>query len=127
VEDDERLARLTTKYLNGQGVEVFHVARGDQALAEVLRVRPDVILLDVMLPGLSGREVCRAVRERLDVPIVMLTALGEEADRVMGLESGADDYVTKPFSSRELLARVRAQARRSRGEAGPPGPSPPAR
>jgi two-component system, OmpR family, response regulator len=68
---------------------------------------------------MSGQEVCRAVRQRLDVPIVMITALNEEADRVMGLEGGADDYVTKPFSSRELLARVRAQARRGRGEAGP--------
>jgi len=119
VEDDERLARLTTHYLNSHGVEVVRVSRGDLALAEVLRVRPDVVLLDLMLPGLSGQEVCRAVRQRLDVPIVMITALNEEADRVMGLEGGADDYVTKPFSSRELLARVRAQARRSRGEAGP--------
>jgi DNA-binding response OmpR family regulator len=119
VEDDERLARLTSHYLSSHGLEVFRVSRGDQALAEVLRVRPDVVLLDLMLPGLSGQEVCRAVRERLDVPIVMVTALNEEADRVMGLEGGADDYVTKPFSSRELLARLRAQARRGRGQSGP--------
>lgn len=119
VEDDERLARLTTHYLNSHGIEVHRVSRGDQALGEVLRVRPDVVLLDLMLPGMSGQEVCRAVRQRLDVPIVMITALNEEADRVMGLEGGADDYVTKPFSSRELLARVRAQARRGRGESGP--------
>ncbi len=119
VEDDERLARLTTQYLDGHGVEVFRVSRGDAALAEVLRVRPDVVLLDLMLPGASGLEVCRAVRQRLDVPIIMITALNEEADRVMGLEGGADDYITKPFSSRELLARLRAQARRARGEAGP--------
>jgi len=119
VEDDERLARLTAHYLGSHGVEVFRVSRGDQAVAEVLRVRPDVLLLDLMLPGLSGQEVCRAVRERLDVPIIMITALNEEADRVIGLESGADDYITKPFSSRELLARLRAQARRIRGEAGP--------
>ena len=119
VEDDERLARLTSHYLNSHGIEVVRVARGDLALAEVLRVRPDVVLLDLMLPGMSGQEVCRAVRQRLDVPIVMITALNEEADRVMGLEGGADDYITKPFSSRELLARVRAQARRGRGEAGP--------
>jgi DNA-binding response OmpR family regulator len=119
VEDDERLARLTAHYLGSHGVEVFRVSRGDQAVAEVLRVRPDVLLLDLMLPGMSGQEVCRTVRERLDVPIIMITALNEEADRVIGLESGADDYITKPFSSRELLARLRAQARRIRGEAGP--------
>jgi two-component system, OmpR family, response regulator len=119
VEDDERLARLTTQYLVSHAIEVFRVSRGDQALGEVLRVQPDVVLLDLMLPGMSGQAVCKAVRERLDVPIVMLTALNEEADRVMGLEGGADDYVTKPFSSRELLARIRAQARRGRGETGP--------
>jgi DNA-binding response OmpR family regulator len=119
VEDDERLARLTAQYLGSHGVEVHVVARGDLALAEVLRVRPDVVLLDLMLPGLPGAEVCRRIRERLDVPVVMLTARSEEADRVMGLEGGADDYVTKPFSSRELLARVRAQARRARGRVGP--------
>jgi DNA-binding response OmpR family regulator len=119
VEDDERLARLTSQYLSSHGVEVTVVHRGDLAVAEVMRVRPDVVLLDVMLPGLGGLEVCRALRERIDVPIVMLTARGEEADRVLGLEGGADDYVPKPFSSRELLARLRAQARRARGAAGP--------
>jgi DNA-binding response OmpR family regulator len=119
VEDDDRLARLTSQYLATHRVRTFVVPRGDQALAEVLRVRPDVVLLDVMLPGQSGLDVCRAIRERIDVPIVMVTARGEEADRVMGLEGGADDYVTKPFSSRELLARIRAQVRRARGRAGP--------
>jgi DNA-binding response OmpR family regulator len=120
VEDDERLGRLTAQYLSSHGVEVFLVARGDLAVAEVLRVRPDVVPLDLMLPGRDGLEVCRALRERVDVPIVMVTARTEEADRVVGLEGGADDYVTKPFSSRELLARVRAQARRGRGQVGPP-------
>ncbi len=119
VEDDERLASLTAQYLRSHGVEVHLVSRGDSAEAEVLRVRPDVVLLDVMLPGVSGLEVCRRLRAKLDVPIVMVTARDEEADRVMDLEGGADDYVVKPFSSRELLARVRAQARRSRGEVGP--------
>lgn len=119
VEDDERLARLTAQYLESHAVRVSLVHRGDQAVAEVLRVRPDLVLLDLTLPGMSGLEVCRALRERIDVPIIMLTARIEEADRVMGLEGGADDYVGKPFSSRELLARVRAQARRGRGEAGP--------
>jgi len=119
VEDDERLARLTAQYLGSHDVEVFVVARGDEAVAEVLRVRPDVVLLDVMLPGSSGLEVCRKLRERVDVPIIMVTARTEEADRVVGLEGGADDYVSKPFSTRELLARIRAQARRARGRTGP--------
>lgn len=120
VEDDERLGRLTSQYLTSHGVDVFLVARGDLAVAEVLRVRPDVVLLDLMLPGGDGVQVCRSLRERLDVPIVMVTARTEEADRVLGLEGGADDYVPKPFSSRELLARIRAQARRARGKTGPP-------
>jgi two-component system, OmpR family, response regulator len=122
VEDDERLARLTAQYLGSHRVEVFLVARGDLAVAEVLRVRPDVVLLDLMLPGQDGIEVCRRLRERVDVPIIMVTARTEEADRVMGLEGGADDYVSKPFSSRELLARIRAQARRGRGRTGPRTP-----
>jgi DNA-binding response OmpR family regulator len=120
VEDDDRLGRLTAQYLGSHGVQVTLVARGDEAVAEVLRVRPDVVLLDLMLPGRDGAEICRALRERLDVPIIMVTARTEEADRVMGLEGGADDYVPKPFSSRELLARIRAQARRAAGKAGPP-------
>jgi DNA-binding response OmpR family regulator len=119
VEDDDRLARLTTQYLTGHRVEVHVVSRGDQAVAAVLRVRPDVVLLDLMLPGTDGLDVCRQLRSRTDVPIIMVTARTEEADRVLGLEGGADDYVPKPFQSRELLARIRAQARRARGEAGP--------
>ena len=119
VEDDDRLARLTTQYLKTHQVEVHVVSRGDQAVGEVLRVRPDVVLLDLMLPGTDGLEVCRQLRARTDVPIIMVTARTEEADRVVGLEGGADDYVPKPFQSRELLARIRAQARRARGEAGP--------
>jgi two-component system OmpR family response regulator len=119
VEDDERLARLTTQYLTSHRIAVHLVPRGDQAVAEVLRVRPDVVLLDLNLPGLDGVEVCRQLRMRIDVPIIMVTARTEEADRVIGLEGGADDYVAKPFQSRELVARIRAQARRGRGESGP--------
>jgi two-component system OmpR family response regulator len=119
VEDDDRLARLTTQYLNSHRVEVHVVSRGDLAVPEVLRIRPDVVLLDLMLPGSDGLDVCRQLRSRTDVPIIMVTARTEEADRVIGLEGGADDYVPKPFQSRELLARIRAQARRARGEAGP--------
>ena len=122
VEDDERLARLTAQYLRSHQVEVHLVARGDLALAEVLRIRPDVVLLDLMLPGADGHEVCRRLRERVGVPIIMLTARTEEADRVMGLEGGADDYMSKPFSTRELLARIRAHARRARGKTGPAAP-----
>jgi DNA-binding response OmpR family regulator len=119
VEDDPRLAQLTRKYLESHGLTITVVTRGDLAVAEVLRVRPDVVLLDLMLPGASGVEVCQRLRERIDVPIIMVTARSEEADRVMGLEGGADDYVVKPFSSRELLARIRAQARRASGRSGP--------
>ena len=119
VEDDERLARLTMEYLTSHGLEVHLVPRGDLAVADVMRIRPDVVLLDLMLPGVDGFEMCKQLRARSDVPIIMVTARLEEADRVRGLEGGADDYVTKPFQSRELLARIRAQARRSRGEVGP--------
>ena len=119
VEDDERLARLTAKYLESHGVIVTWVADGKSGLAEVLRHRPDAVLLDLQLPGLDGISVCRELRARTDVPIIIITARDEEADRVLGLELGADDYVAKPFSSRELLARVRAQVRRARGKSGP--------
>jgi DNA-binding response OmpR family regulator len=121
VEDDERLAQLTARYLESHGVKVTVVANGLEAVSEALRLRPDVILLDIMLPGIDGLEVCRRLRARLDTPVIMVTAHGEEPDRVVGLEGGADDYLVKPFSSRELLARIRAQARRARGRAGPPG------
>jgi DNA-binding response OmpR family regulator len=119
VEDDERLARLTAQYLGTHNVEVQIVSSGAPAVSEIVRLRPDLVLLDLMLPGLDGLEVCRRLRERLDVPIIILTARTEEADRVLGLEGGADDYLSKPFSSRELLARIRANVRRARGKAGP--------
>jgi two-component system, OmpR family, response regulator len=121
VEDDERLAQLTARYLESHGVKVAVVVNGLDAVPEALRLRPDVILLDIMLPGIDGLEACRRLRARLDTPIIMVTAHGDEPDRVVGLEGGADDYIVKPFSSRELLARIRAQARRARGRAGPSG------
>jgi DNA-binding response OmpR family regulator len=120
IEDDRRLARLTAKYLEMRGLEVALAEDGLSGLEEAVRGSFDVILLDLMLPGRPGLEVCRKVREVSDVPIIMVTALDDEAERVMGLELGADDYVTKPFSSAELLARVRAVVRRYRGRAGPP-------
>ena len=119
IEDDERLAKLTTRYLESHGVLTQWVADGAEGLSETLRTRPDVVLLDLMLPTMDGLAICREIRQRCDVPIIMVTAREEEADRVMGLELGADDYVSKPFSSRELLARIRAQVRRARGNAGP--------
>ena len=119
VEDDARLAALTREYLGGHGVAVEVVADGQRGLQEALRGGWDVVLLDLMLPGLGGLEVCRALRARSDVPVIVLTARGEEADRVMGLELGADDYLAKPFSPRELLARIRAVTRRAKGRAGP--------
>jgi DNA-binding response OmpR family regulator len=119
VEDDARLAALTREYLERHGVAVSVEPDGERGLRAALAHRFDVVLLDLMLPGLGGMEVCRRIRERSDVPIVMVTARTEEADRVMGLETGADDYVPKPFSPRELLARVRAVVRRARGRSGP--------
>ncbi len=119
VEDDAKLARLTARYLESHGLVVSIAGTGPEALVSLGRTRPDVILLDLMLPGMDGYEVCRQLRARVDTPIIMVTARGEEADRVMGLEGGADDYMAKPFSSRELLARIRAHARRARGRVGP--------
>lgn len=119
VEDDVRLADLTAAYLATHDVAVHVLTRGDNAVPEILRLNPDLVLLDLMVPGLGGVEVCKRLRERTSVPILMITARTEEADRVLGLEAGADDYIHKPFSSRELLARIRAAVRRARGLVGP--------
>ena len=124
IEDDEKLARLTAKYLESHGMRVTVATDGREGVACVLRERPDVVLLDLMLPEIDGFEVCKKLRARVDTPIIMITARGEEADRVMGLEGGADDYIAKPFSARELLARIRAHARRARGLAGPSADKP---
>ncbi|WP_437929282.1 response regulator transcription factor [Sorangium sp. So ce291] len=118
IEDDEKLARLTARYLESHDIRVTLATEAREGIACVLRERPDVVLLDLMLPELDGFEVCQQLRARVDTPIIMVTARGEEADRVMGLEGGADDYIAKPFSARELLARIRAQARRARCLAG---------
>jgi two-component system, OmpR family, response regulator len=120
VEDDERLAKLTARYLESHGLLVTIASDGAVGLTEALHGNFDVVLLDLMLPRRDGLDVCRELRAKQDVPIIMVTARGEEADRVLGLELGADDYLAKPFSSRELLARVRAVVRRARGKAGPP-------
>ncbi len=119
IEDDERLASLTKEYLDSHGAIVEVARDGKQGLEVGVRGGFDVILLDIMLPEMDGLEVCRRLRERSDVPIIMITARGEEADRVMGLETGADDYVAKPYSVRELLARIRSVVRRYSGRVGP--------
>jgi two-component system OmpR family response regulator len=122
VESDERLARVTANYLEAYGIVVTIATEGRNAVARVVHGRPDVVLLDVRLPGLGGLAVCKELRAKLDTRIIILTARGDEADRVSGLESGADDYIEKPVSPRELLARIRAQTRRGRGVAGPARP-----
>ncbi len=117
VDDDRDLARLLDEYLKPHGVELEHVETGALALERLEARSYDAILLDVMLPGTDGFEVCRRIRRKLDVPIVMLTARGDDTDRIVGLELGADDYVPKPFNPRELLARLRAVVRRARPNA----------
>ena len=119
IEDDIRLAQLTARYLESHGISVVVCHDGIEGQTEALRRAYDCIVLDLMLPGRDGMDVCRQLRGRIDSPIIMVTARGEEADRVMGLEAGADDYMPKPFSPRELLARVRANVRRARGQVGP--------
>jgi two-component system, OmpR family, phosphate regulon response regulator PhoB len=117
VEDEQALVTLLRYNFEAAGYEVATALDGDEALLAVSERRPDLIVLDWMLPSVSGLEVCRQLRrkaETRDVPVIMLTARGEEADRIRGLDSGADDYVTKPFSPTELVARVRAVLRRSR-------------
>ena len=117
VEDEQALVTLLRYNFEAAGYEVATALDGDEAILSVAERRPDLIVLDWMLPSISGLEVCRQLRrkaETRDVPVIMLTARGEEGDRVRGLDSGADDYVTKPFSPTELVARVRAVLRRSR-------------
>jgi DNA-binding response OmpR family regulator len=121
VEDDPTVAEVVARYLVRDGHEVDCVADGHTALHVAAEKAPDLVVLDLMLPGIGGLEVCRSLRERWPVPIVMLTALGEEIDRLVGLETGADDYVTKPFSPRELALRVRSVLRRARGALAPTG------
>lgn len=112
VEDEDSFSDALSYMLRREGFEVAVADTGDSALEEFDRAGADLVLLDLMLPGLPGTEVCRQLRQRSNVPVIMLTAKDSEVDKVVGLELGADDYVTKPFSSRELVARIRAVLRR---------------
>jgi two-component system response regulator RegX3 len=116
VEDEESFSEALTFMLEREGFDVAVASDGLAGLAAFDRHGADLVLLDVMLPGLSGTEVCRALRKKSTVPVIMLTARDSEIDKVLGLELGADDYVTKPFSARELVARIRAVLRRRSGE-----------
>jgi DNA-binding response OmpR family regulator len=116
VDDEPKIVRLARDYLEKDGFGVLSAGDGPTALAMARSERPDLIVLDVMLPGMDGWEVCRRLRRETEVPIIMLTARAEESDQIVGLELGADDYVTKPFSPRALVARVRAVLRRSQGQ-----------
>jgi len=113
VDDEERMARFIRLNLEHDGFQVVEAYRGMQAINEIREKMPDVVILDVMMPDIDGFEVLQLIRETSQVPVIMLTAKGEEDDRVRGLELGADDYVTKPFSPRELVSRVRAVLRRT--------------
>ncbi len=116
VDDDINIAKLIKLYLEKDGYEVAHSARGDDALAQLNKISPALILLDIMLPGMDGWQVCKAIRLKSKVPIIMLSAKDETIDKVLGLELGADDYITKPFEPKELLARVKAVLRRGAPE-----------
>ena len=119
VDDDEKTVELVKLYLNRDGYKVDTAYNGLDALELARKNHPDLIVLDLMLPGMDGLEVCRTLRQESDVPIIMLTARSTDQDKLTGLETGADDYVTKPFSPRELAARVRVVLRRMPGERGP--------
>ncbi|MGD2041657.1 MAG: response regulator transcription factor [Anaerolineae bacterium] len=120
VDDEARILKLVRDYLERAGFAVLTARDGETALTLARIEQPDLIVLDLMLPGVDGLDVCRRLRQESDVPIIMLTARVEETDRIVGLELGADDYITKPFSPRELVARIRATLRRVDGQMGPP-------
>ncbi len=121
VDDEPKIAKLARDYLKKSGFRVITAGDGDTALSVARRDKPDLIVLDLMLPGMDGLDVCRVLRRESDVPIIMLTARSEESDQLIGLELGADDYITKPFSPRALVARVRAVLRRVQGGTRQPG------
>ena len=113
VDDEERIIDLARMYLEQDGFQVTSATNGNAAKRMILKDQPNLVVLDLMLPGMDGLEVCRRVREVSDVPIIMLTARSDDIDKIVGLELGADDYLTKPFNPRELVARIRAILRRA--------------
>ena len=115
VDDDPNIAHLVQLYLEKEGFNVKVALRGDDAMTEFRRLPPDLMLLDVMLPGMDGTQVLRSIRRTSSIPVIMLTAKDEVFDKVLGLEMGADDYITKPFDAKELVARVKAVLRRTQG------------
>ena len=119
VDDEPTIREIVVGYLGREGYETLEAADGNRARQLLERNSPDLVVLDLMLPGIDGLELCRWIRSRSRLPVIMLTARGEESDRIVGLELGADDYVTKPFSPRELAARVRTVLRRAESEASP--------
>ena len=116
IDDDLKLQQLIAQYLKEYGYEVFHHDEGREVMKKINETGPELVLLDVMLPGKNGIEILREIRDVSSVPVIMLTAKGSDTDRIVGLELGADDYISKPFNSRELLARIKAVLRRSGGE-----------
>jgi len=124
VDDEAQIVRVLRGYLEQAGFSVLSAADGPEAVRLVRQEKPDAMVLDLMLPGMDGLEVCRTIRKEFDLPILMLTARVEEADTLVGLELGADDYVTKPFSPREVVARVRALLRRARAVSAAPSEQP---
>lgn len=124
VDDDATVSDVVCRYLQDAGFAVDVVSDGAAALEHLLNAPPDLVILDLMLPGLDGLEVFRRLRAAVAVPVIMLTALGEETDRLAGLELGADDYITKPFSPRELVLRAQSVLRRGTGSSSPPPPPP---
>jgi DNA-binding response OmpR family regulator len=119
VDDEEIVRSVVVRYLERDGYDTLEAADGVRARELIEHARPDLVVLDIMLPGIDGLELCRWIRSSSELPVIMLTARGEEADRIVGLELGADDYITKPFSPRELAARVRTVLRRVAGSPAP--------
>jgi two-component system alkaline phosphatase synthesis response regulator PhoP len=118
IDDEPKIVEICRDYLKAAGFDVITAPDGVQGLAQVRIQKPDLVVLDLMMPGMDGLDVCRSLRRESDVPIIMLTARVEESDKLVGLELGADDYITKPFSPRELVARVRVVLRRLGADAG---------